>query len=174
MAAKKSIYIWIILVIAVWLLGSVTQAWAQTYTLKCRETGYLSKVNAIEVGDVPDHILLVVELAGVCSCDDGSVGTISQKGMSELTKGSGKAHGYELITYEDGSAQWYKFQMTITPDPSGKTASWEGTMEYIKGTGRFEGIQGNGSYIGKRLASVPGAGAQYYFDSTVTYTLPSK
>jgi hypothetical protein len=70
MAAKKSIYIWIILVIAVWLLGSVTQAWAQTYTLKCRETGYLSKVNAIEVGDVPDHILLVVELAGVCSCDD--------------------------------------------------------------------------------------------------------
>ena len=43
MTTKKSIYIWIlfgILIIAAWLLGSVTQAGAQTYTMKCRQTGH--------------------------------------------------------------------------------------------------------------------------------------
>ena len=64
MATKKSINIWIlfgILIIAAWLLGSATQAGAQTYTVKCRETGHFPKVHVIEVGDVPGHILYVGE-----------------------------------------------------------------------------------------------------------------
>ena len=56
MATNKSIYIWNlfgILIIAAWLLGFATSAGAQTYTLKCRETGHQAKVHVIEVGDVP-------------------------------------------------------------------------------------------------------------------------
>ncbi len=177
MATKKSLYIWIlfgILIISVWLLGSVTQGGAQTYTVTCRETGHLPKVHVIEVGDVSGHILLVGETATVLSCDDGSVGTISGKFTADMTQGSGKNQGYGLVSYEDGSTKWYKFQNTVTPDPNGKTVSWGGTMEYIKGTGRFEGIQGSGSITGKRLIPVPGAGAQFYADFAITYTLPSK
>jgi hypothetical protein len=177
MATKKSIYIWIlfgILIIAAWLLGSVTQAGAQTYTVKCRNTGHIPKVHVIEVGDVPDHIVFVSELAGVQSCDDSSVATISSKAMGEVTKGNGKSQSYSLATYEDGSTLWAKWQNTITANPDGKSARWEGTFEYIKGTGRFEGIQGSGSWTGKRLALLPGVGAQWYLDYTGTYTLPSK
>ena len=177
MATRKSTNIWIlfgILIIAAWILGSATQAGAQTYTVKCRETGHVPKMHIIEVADVPGHILLVGETATVLSCDDGSVATISGKFTADMTKGSGKNQGYGLVTYEDGSTKWYKFQNTVTPDPNGKTASWEGTMEYIKGTGRFEGIQGSGSITGKRLVSMPGAGAQFYADFAITYTLPSK
>ena len=175
MARKKSIWILIgMVVIMAWLLGSVTQAGAQTYTVKCRETGHLPKVHAIEVGDVPGHIIAVGEMAGVLSCDDGSVSTTSTKGMSDLTKGIGRSQGYWVATYEDGSTKWYKFQNTITLDPDGKTGRWEGMFEYIRGTGRFEGIQGSGTFTGKRLAPTPGAGAQYYSDITSTYTLPSK
>jgi hypothetical protein len=177
MTTKKSIYIWIlfgILIIAAWLLGSVTQARAQTYTMKCLETGSMPKVNVIEVGDVPGHIIFTSELAGIQSCDNGSVATISHKAMGDVTKGSGKSQSYALVTYEDGSTLWQKVQNTVTANPDGKSARWEGTLEYIKGTGRLEGIQGGGTFIGKRLALLPGVGAQYYVDFTTTYTLPSK
>ena len=174
MATKKSIYIWIILIIAAWLLGSVTQAGAQSYTMKCRETGHYPKVHLIEVGDVPGHILLIAEVAGVLSCDDGSVATTLHKGMSDFTKGSGKSQLYGVDTYEDGSSTWIKIHLTATADPDGKTTRLEGTFDYIKGTGRFEGIQGGGTFTGKRLAPAPGVAAQYCNDSTATYTLPSK
>ncbi len=177
MATQKSIYIWIlfgILIIRAWLLGSVTLARAQTYTLKCRTTGYALKANVIEVGDVHGHIVGVGEMAGVQSCDDGSVATTSGKWRTDLAKGNGKSHFYVLVTYEDGSTTCYKGINTVTANPDGKTARWEEEFEYIKGTGRFEGIQGSGSAIGKRLAPVVGAGVQFLEDITITYTLPSK
>jgi len=175
MATKKSIWILIgMIVIMTWLFGSITHAGAQTYTLKCRETGHMPKVHVIEVGDVPGHIVLVGENAGVLSCDDGSIATTSTKWMTDMTKGSGKSQFYALFTYEDGSTTWTKGENTVTPDPYGKTAGWKGTFEYIKGTGRFEGIQGSASFTGKRLVLLPGAGAQFYADFAITYTLPSK
>jgi hypothetical protein len=175
MATRKSM--WILfgtLIIAGWILGSVTHGGAQTYTVKCRQTGHFPKTHIIEVGDVPGHILYVGETAAVQSCDDGSVATVSSKFMGDMTKGSGRAQGYTLATYEDGSTQWSKYQQTVTPDPNGKTATGEGTFENIKGTGRFEGIQGGGPFTFKRLVPMPGAGAQFYTDLTNTYTLPSK
>jgi len=175
MATRKSIWILFgILIIAAWLFGYITQAGAQTYTVKCRTTGHLPKVHVIEVGDVPGHILGVSELAGVQSCDDGSVATYSAKSFFDYIKGNGESLSYSLATYEDGSTLWGKWQNTITSDPDGKTSSWEGTTESIGGTGRFEGIQGSGSYTGKRLASAPGVGAQWYLDTILTYTLPSE
>ena len=175
MVTKKSIWILIgMVVIMAWILGSATQAGAQTYIVKCRETGHVPKVQVIEVGDVPGHIIGVAELAAVLSCDDGSVATTSAKFMTDLTQGSGKARSYWMATYEDGSTIRAIGQNTITVNPDGKTARFEGPLENIKGTGRFEGIKGGGSITGKRLAALPGAGAQYYVDYTATYTLPSK
>jgi hypothetical protein len=175
MATKKSMWVLFgILVISAWVLGSATQAEEKTYKMKCRETGQQTKVNVIEVGDVPGHIVLVGEQAGVQSCDDGSIATTSTKWVGESTKGSGKVQFYEMVTYEDGSTTWFKGINNVTPNPDGKTSRWEGTFEYFKGTGRFEGIKGDGTYTGKRLVSMPGVSAQYYFDSTGTYTVPSK
>ena len=175
MATKKPIWILIgTVVIMAWTLASATQASAQTYTMKCRETGHQPKVHVIEVGDVPGHIVLVGENAGVLSCDDGSIATTSTKFMTDQTKGSGKAQYYWMVTYEDGATTWSKGINTTTSTPDGKTVRWEFTGEYIMGTGRFQGIKGSASGAGKRLTPTPGPGAQYYYDSTITYTLPSK
>ena len=175
MDTKKSIWILIgMVVIMAWLLGSATQTGAQTYTLKCRTTGHALKANVIEIGDVPGHIVGVGEMAGVQSCDDGSIATTSSKWRTDLTKGNGKSHFYVLVSYEDGSTTCYKGINTVTANPDGKTARWDEEFEYIKGTGRFEGIQGSGSAIGKRFAPLPGAGVQFLEDITITYTLPSK
>ena len=176
MATKKSIRIlFAILIIAAWLLGSITEAGAQTYTMKCRETGHLPKVQFLEVGDVPGHLIGVAELAGVLSCDDGSVATTLNESFWDYIKGSGKAQAYWVAKYEDGSTIWLKFQVITTAAADGKTAEWESTTsEFIRGTGRFKGIQGEISHIGKRLAPLPGAGSQYYIDHVFTYTLPSR
>ena len=146
----------------------------QTYTMKCRETGYAAKLNVIEVDDVPGHIIGVGEFPGVWSCDDGSVATASTKDMFDYVKGSGKIHGYSTATFEDGSILCITYQGTAAPEANGKTSRWEARCEFIKGTGRFEGIQGSGSFTGKRLASTPGAGAPYCIDYHLTCTLPSK
>jgi hypothetical protein len=175
MATKKSIWILIgMVVIMAWLLGSATQAEAQTYTMKCRETGHLPKVHSLEVGDVPGHLIGVAELAGVLSCDDGRVATTLNESTWDYIKGSGKFQTYWVATFEDGATFWLGFQGTATADAYGKTTRWESTGEFIKGTGRFEGIKGSETMTGKRFSPVPGAGAQYYIDWTFTYTLPSK
>jgi hypothetical protein len=130
-------------------------------------------VHVIEAGDVPGHIVGVGENAGVQSCDDGSIRTTSHKYTTDITKGSGISQGYTLMTFEDGSTLREKYQVTIIPDPEGKTSRWEATGEFTKGTGQFEGIQGGRTFTGKRLGQ-PGAATQYYTDSIYTYTLPSK
>ncbi len=143
--------------------------------MNCRETGYLPKVQFLEVGNVPGHLIGCAELAGVLSCDDGSVATTLNESIWDYIKGSGKSQGYWVATYEDGSSIWLKYQVTTTAAADGKTTKWEATTgELIKGTGRFKGIQGEDPFTGKRLAPLPGAGAQYYIDHVFTYTLSSK
>ena len=51
---------------------------------------------------MPGHIIGVGEFPGVWSCDDGSVATTSTKDMFDYIKGSGKIHGYNVATFEDG------------------------------------------------------------------------
>ena len=177
MATKKSINIWIIigiLTIAAWVLGFVTSAGAQAYTMKGRSSHHVTKVHVIEVGDVPGHNLFLYDQAGLFFQEDGQVATLSVKGISDYTQGSGPARGYWLNTYEDGSTTCINWKLIATSAPDGKTTSWEGTFEYIKGTGRFQGIKGGGSFAGKRLAPLPGAGAEIYNDFIGTYTLPSR
>ena len=54
-------------------------------TVKYRETGHLFNLHIIEVGDVPGHIVVVAEQAGVLSRDDGVVATTSNKFMADFS-----------------------------------------------------------------------------------------
>jgi hypothetical protein len=142
--------------------------------MKGRSSQHVTKAHAIEVGDVPGHNLFLIEQGGLFFQEDGQVATVSVKGLADFIQGSGPALGYFSYTYEDGSTTYGKYKLTVTAAPGGKTTSWEGTFEYIKGTGRFEGIKGGGTITGKRLAPLPGAGAEVYNDLAGTYTLPPK
>jgi hypothetical protein len=142
-------------------------------TLKWRQTAYVTKVNAIEVGDVPGHMVGVSELAGLAFFESGEVATSLTRAMWDYVKLSGPSQGYTLFTFEDGSTIVEKFQGTQTADPGGKTTSlWGGTFSFVQGSGRFAGIQGSGSYTGKRIGGPPAAGIQGYTDCIATYTLP--
>jgi hypothetical protein len=141
--------------------------------MKYHEGGQITKVQLVEVGDVPGHMLAVSEGAGVIFFDDGSVGITSGQGLADVINGNGTGHGYAVVRYDDGSTHWEKGTYTATVQPDGSTRM-EGTSEFTGGTGRFEGIQGSNRYTGKRFPIVPGVPIQYMWEGEATYTLPSK
>ena len=161
-------------ILAVAILGIVVMPLlAGAETLKWRQTLYVNKIDRVEVGDVPGHIVGVAEGGGVVFFEDGEVATYWWKGTIDYTKGAGTSMGYMLYTFEDESTFLHKYQVTTTADPGGKAFWWKGTFSFLQGSGRFAGIQGDGPFTGKRLGG-PAAGTQGYLDFTATYTLPPR
>ena len=76
-----------------------------------------------------------------------------------------------LYTFDDGSSFIAKSQGPTTTEPGGKVSLIKGGGPFLKGTGRFAGIQGDFSFTGKRLAPRPGAGAHVYLDCTGSFTV---
>jgi hypothetical protein len=73
-----------------------------------------------------------------------------------------------LIRRGDNPGCGIKSQGIAKPTQAGKVTLYKGTFEYIKGTDRFKGIGGSGSYTGKHFTAYGVA----YIDYTGTYTLP--
>jgi len=94
--------------------------------------------------------------------------------MFDFSNGSGPHWGYGVTTFPDGSINVIKYEGTTIAQEGG-ASSFKGTYIYVGGTGRFEGVQGKGSYTGKRAAPMsPGGPADSYSDNITTYTLPSR
>ena len=148
---------------------SATQAGAAT--MKFRTVCFHTKVESIEVGDVADHNLYLGETTGLASFETGEVAVISMKWTCDYTKGTGTCEGYNRLTFEDGSTIGYTVDHNTRPDPKGKGSLFEATVVITHGSGRYAGIQGKGTYTGRRVVPI-GAGAQFYFDYVITYTLP--
>ena len=157
------------LIITVFLLASFTQAVAAT--MKFRIVMFHTKVEAIEVGDVEGHKLLLGESTGLASLETGVVAVIAVKWTADYAKETAIAPGYQRMTFEDGSTIDVTFLTKSRPGPKGKGRLFESTYEINKGSGKYVGIQGNGTSTGRRVAPL-GAGAQLYFDVIMTYTLP--
>ena len=92
-----------------------------------------------------------------------------------MTKGKGTVEGYCQNTYEDGSTTIAKFQGALEP-LEGKRSTGKGTFSYIKGSGRFEGIKGGGSWTCKSITpyTKEETKSDMIADFTGTRTLPSK
>ncbi len=164
-----------IFIIAALLLVPATQARAET--VKCRVVTYLAKVEWSPVGDVKGHIVGFYSRRGLAFFENGEVATFSNRGSFDSIKGKSSYQGYSLFTYEDGSTTIGKVQGTLTPIEGTKQRSVKGTQEYIKGTGRFEGIKGSGTHTGTQVmpySKEKGIRGDAYYDVTNTYTLPSK
>ena len=135
---------------------------------------HVVKAETMQVGDVPGHVVGVVDLRGLSFPDTGEVGTWSSKAILDLTNGTGTTQTYAVTTFEDKSTTIMLAKTVATARPDG-TPTFEGTATYIGGTGRFAGIQGGSSYTGKRMAPLtPGVPADAFLDDVATYTLPSR
>jgi len=124
----------------------------------CFSTNYVSA----KVPDVEGHAINLIEAKGMSFSEKWGPCLLVLGAMQDYTKGVGPYQGYIHYTYPDGST------ITIKIEGKGKPgARGEGTWSYIKGTGKFEGIQGGGT----RQYWVLGPG-QWYVDAEGEYTLP--
>jgi len=161
MYTKKTIWVlFSILVISAWVLGSAAPAQAED--LKCKLISMYTKVETNKIDDQEGHIIGIYERKGLMVHENGEVANELNRGVFDSIKGVSKYQGYCLQTFKDGSTMMMKHQGTINK------GQLEASFEFIKGTGRFEGIKGRGTYSGQNYENFN------YLQFTGTYTLPQK
>ncbi len=173
MITRKSIGVLFgILVISAWVLGSVTQAGAET--LKCRTATTSTKVESIPVTDEEGHILGLQIMEGLAFFENGEIAKLRTHNIFDTIPRKGaQVIAYAIYTFEDGSTIVARNQRLMVADKSG-TFSAKVTGELIKGTGRFEGIKGTVSGASKNFPASKGEASRNASDITFTYTLPTK
>ena len=139
---KKAMIPLMIASVLVFALGfSVNQATAEE--LKWKVTSYISNIQNIPVGDEEGHRLAVFERRGAVIFEDGETAALVGTGTTDATKDGQGGSSYYQFTFKDGSTIWSKWQFTGKLPPGEKLMTIEPKAEFIKGTGRFDGIKGN-------------------------------
>ena len=173
MATKKSMWVLFgIILISTWILGPVIQAGAET--MKCKLATTTTKFESIPVSDEEGHVLSLQIYEGLAFFENGEIAKVRNHNVYDLITGKGgQAIAYNIWTFEDGSTVINRIQRVMVPDKSGNLSA-KVTSEFIKGTGRFQGIKGTSSATGKKFAASKGEAERQFMDFTWTYTLPTK
>lgn len=151
----------------------VTQASAESMNFKL--VSMVDKVERVKVSEMEGTVIGVLDRKGLSMFENGDVATTDCRGIFDTKKGF---QGYSSITFEDGSTlvlSW-KGPTSVASPPGGKFRVYTAAFEYAKGTGRFKGIKGNGTFTGKEPQwddVYKGKGFAYY-EFTGTYTLSSQ
>ena len=109
---------------------------------KCREVSYVTKWEQINVGDEKGHMVVLFEAKGIDSNKEGKTfceGWLHWKaGLLDINPKTGvTGNGYITLTDKDGHKIYAKWDVK----PSGPN-EWS----YFKGSGKFEGIKGKGTF----------------------------
>lgn len=169
--------VWVITIgslIVLTCVGIVVTA-AAADTTKSRVTSYITRMEVVPVTDVPGHVCGLYERRGVAVFEDGEEAAYRNCGMLDLVNKSGTFQGYCILTYKDGSTIIIKNRGTLMNPEAGKFPVSEGTGSYIRGTGRFEGINGSLTFKGHYLTPYSkDTKGDMITVTTGTYTLPSR
>jgi hypothetical protein len=144
------------LVLAFYATASLAQGKVK---VKTRAYAVVTESERFEVGDTPGHFISILQNKGVTS-DGKFVRYFTTR--NDLIKGNGTLSGYgKYVEVKDGDAMFLKFDGTAstTKSPEGKLKiTFKGPYSYTKGTGKYENIQGGGTfsggYIGEGIISV--------------------
>jgi hypothetical protein len=134
-----------------------------------RAVWYATNFQSIPVGDVEGHIIFLFEAKGITFFEPWGTALGKESTIGDRTKGLGPTEYYDINTFPDGSTITTKGRGESTSAGAGKTGTGGGefTWTCVRGTGKFQGIQGGGT--GKFWALGPG---QWYADFEGEYTLP--
>jgi len=130
---------------------------------------FASSCPSAKVADVEGHAIILVEAKGIIFDEKWGAAMADESGICDYIKGAGPNEGYDVYTFSDGSTIVGRWKGSATAGSVGllKSAGGEGTWSYVKGTGKFEGIQGGGTY--KYWVLGPG---RWYAEREGEYTIP--
>ena len=142
------------------VLVPITQAADEKMT--GRVVAHFTKIETMEVGDVPGHVLGIAQQSGLMFISTGEIATKAATLHFDLMKGKGTFVDYSFYTDQDGSTRFLKAVGTVGPVGDGKKFVIEGGFECIGGTGRYEGYKGTGTFKGERIGEIKTGGDAYY------------
>jgi len=110
---------------------------------------------SVSVPDQPNHEMQLMQVNGVQKSPDPNWNDsqMSYWGSSDLIELNGMQRGYFTNQHRDGDRDCGTFEGKITT--TGAQMAVEGTWKFTGGTGKYEGLTGNGTFKGRMTA--PGA-----------------
>lgn len=127
--------------------------------------------HATPVLDNADHVIGTGAFRGLAIFVNGEVAIHRYDGWFDLTKGSGKFHGYALWHFEDGSEIRAAYD-GLASKTGGTDFEVKARFHRFEGTGRFAGVSGAGSFGGRRYEPIDKGGSTL-LDGTLTLELPN-
>jgi hypothetical protein len=118
---------------------------------------YVPKAEVMNAGDHAEHSLLLVELKGLATLDNGEVGTITGAEVAEHASEQHTFYGYITIKFSDESTVSFRFE----GEEDAKSGAYQGTLAYMNGSGRYAGIKGKGKIKGQNYEEINGSHATF-------------
>jgi hypothetical protein len=83
--------------------------------------------------------------------DGNKPGRTQNISIGDISGSTGKTHGYSTSVMDNGDSTFVRFEgaLQLKKDGSG---SHKGTWRYVRGTGKFKGISGGGTFKGEGAA----------------------
>jgi len=148
---------------------SPTAVGAEKGKITGRIVNFAAGFESASVPDVEGHTIYLLKMKVIFFSDKWGTASGILTGTADLIKGAGSLEGYDYYTFPDGSTITSRWKAKQKGAGAGITggAGGEGTWTYVKGTGKFAGIKGEGTV--KFWIVAPG---QTYSDFEGEYTLP--
>ena len=133
---------------------------------------YLVEVNFIPVPDVEKHAIGTYERMGVAIFKNGETAAFQTRGLWDFVNHNGVFNGYQTLTFPDGSTNMIKYSGNMTTEGE-NLPTLKAKGEYVKGTGKYEGIKGNVTIEGKYITPYnKETKGDAVFNQKASYTLP--
>jgi len=146
---SKKLMLLLISLSAIFALGVTTSLAQEKIKISGKRYGVTTKREVIKVDDTKGHILILSESKGI---DVVTGAQFVSRGFGDYVKGNGPHWVYAKTVMPNGDVMFSKSEgkLTTTLSPEGKPATtMEGKFSFIRGTGKFENIQGGGTWKGK-------------------------
>lgn len=114
-----------------------------------------AKQEAVPIDGAPGHVLILGEAKGTNKSTAGSDfmdgGFVINREILQLFQGNGQHSGYiTLGKGDDSSVALWNGEVSTVMSPEGQPLkSFKGNWEWVAGTGKYQGIRGNGEYSGR-------------------------
>jgi hypothetical protein len=87
--------------------------------------------------------------------DGSKPGRTVDVSIGDMNGSSVRAHGYSTSVMDNGDSTFVRFEGTSQMKKDG-SGTIKGTWKYVRGTGKFTGISGSGTYKGQTAADGSG------------------
>ena len=83
--------------------------------------------------------------------DGSKPGRTVDASIGDMAGSTGRAHGYSTSVMDNGDSTFVRYEGTSQMKKDG-SATNKGTWRYVRGTGKFTGISGSGTFKGEAAA----------------------